>query len=185
MIMLDDVKKAIHSYLNQFPNDVKTLQPFIDDINPSITSRTNFPIHITTSAVIVNLDGRVLHIKHKILKKWLLPGGHCENTDHSLIKASLREAVEETGISSDCLIPVQERNVPIDIDIHEIPNNPEKNEPAHWHADFRFVFRLDSLQKIIIQQEEVTDHAWMSLEEMQMHLLAKKLNDLINQEAKI
>lgn len=185
MILLDEVKKAVHLYSIQFPNDVKSLQPLHDAMSPSITLRTNFPIHITTSAVMVNLDSRIWHIKHKILKKWLLPGGHCEDTDHSLIEASLREAVEETAISSDCLIPIQEGNVPIDIDLHDIPNNPGKNEPAHWHADFRFVFRLDSSQKITIQQEEVTDFAWLSLEEMPMPLLANKLNDLTKQGAKI
>jgi 8-oxo-dGTP pyrophosphatase MutT (NUDIX family) len=68
--------------------------------------------------LILNEEDRVLHIKHKVLKKWLLPDGHCEDTDHSLIHASLREAVEETGIPSDCLIPIQEKNLPLDIDLH-------------------------------------------------------------------
>ena len=182
MIMLEEIKQAIHSYSIQFPNDtIGFLQPLRESLSPYVTSRTNLPIHITTSAVIMNEDDKVLHIKHKILKKWLLPGGHCEETDHSLIDASLREAVEETGIPSDSLIRVQEKNVPIDIDIHPIPSNPEKGEPRHWHADFRFVFRFNESQGIRLQVEEVTDYAWLSFEEMPMRSLAKKLTDLIRQ----
>ncbi|MCH5585216.1 NUDIX hydrolase [Shimazuella sp. AN120528] len=186
MIMQEEIKQVIHLYSIQFPSDnIASLQPLCESMNTSITLRTNVSGHVTTSAVIIDPNNRVLHIKHKILKKWLLPGGHCEETDQSLIDASLREAVEETGIPLNCLHCIQEENVPIDIDLHEIPSNPQKDEPGHWHADFRFVFRLDSSQSIILQEEEVTDYAWLSLEEMPMRLLANKLNDFIIQKTNI
>ncbi|WP_051271375.1 NUDIX hydrolase [Shimazuella kribbensis] len=180
MIMLEELKQSIQLYSIQFPSEnVESLQPLYESLSPHITSRTNLPGHVTTSAVIVDKNDRVLHIKHKILKKWLLPGGHCEDTDHSLIDASLREATEETGIPSSCLIQIQGKNVPIDIDLHRIPHNSKKGEPEHWHADFRFVFRLDSTQEIMLQEEEVTDYTWLSFEEMPMRQLKIKLTDFI------
>ncbi|WP_232331106.1 NUDIX hydrolase [Thermoactinomyces sp. CICC 10521] len=137
------------------------------------------PGHVTTSAVIINDDNRVLHIKHKILNTWLLPGGHCENADSTLVAASLREAREETGIPSDCLKLILPENVPMDIDLHLIPANPRKGEPEHWHADFRFAFRLVSAEKVTLQEEEVTDYAWLPLNQMPMRRLADRLYEFI------
>lgn len=143
-----------------------------------ITSRIHFPGHVTTSAVILNQDFKVLHIRHKFLKKWLLPGGHCEHEDETLMEASLREAFEETGIFSENLKPVLKNNVPIDIDLHLIPYNYEKGEPEHWHADFRFAFFLVSCNNIKLQLEEVTDYAWLSLDQMQMSIVASRLKKI-------
>ena len=42
--------------------------------------------------------GEEVKIRHKTLDKWLLPGGHIEPEDSSLLGASLRELEEEAGI---------------------------------------------------------------------------------------
>jgi 8-oxo-dGTP pyrophosphatase MutT (NUDIX family) len=181
-IPLSHVKEAIIAYTEKFPrSDLQSLQPLLEAINTSddITARTHLPGHVTTSAVILNEENKVLHIKHKILNTWLLPGGHCENADSTLVSASLREVYEETGIPSDCLKRILPENVPIDIDLHPIPANPRKGEPVHWHADFRFAYRLVSIAKVALQEEEVTDYAWLPLEQMPMRGLANRLYDFI------
>jgi 8-oxo-dGTP pyrophosphatase MutT (NUDIX family) len=50
-------------------------------------------------------DGRVLHVKHLALNRWLLPGGHLEAEDSSLLAAAQRELTEETGIPASAVIP--------------------------------------------------------------------------------
>ncbi|QBK13241.1 NUDIX domain-containing protein [Thermoactinomyces vulgaris] len=157
-ILHSEITRSIAAYANRFSvSGMQSLHPLMDVLHHSrdITSRATFPGHVTTSAVIMDEQKRVLHIRHKTLNAWLLPGGHCEKKDRSLIEASLREACEETGISPEQLQPVLPPNVPVDIDLHEIPENPEKGEPPHWHADFRFAFRLQPSAKVIIQEEEV------------------------------
>ncbi|MXQ53769.1 NUDIX domain-containing protein [Shimazuella sp. KC615] len=82
----------------------------------------------------VRNDGKVLHIKHLALNKWLLPGGHCEREDNSLVSASLREIEEETGISSHNLVLLQ--STPLDVDLHIIPANPKKERQNLWYHLF-------------------------------------------------
>ncbi len=102
-------------------------------------------------------DGRVLTIEHRALRKWLLPGGHVEDSDTTLQDAALRELAEETGISSDQVEP--SGDVPLHIDVHSIPANDAKDEPEHLHFDFRFLFRT-TVDAVELQEEEVTNYSW-------------------------
>lgn len=63
--------------------------------------------------------------------------------------------------------------IPIDIDTHPIPDNPKKQEPSHFHHDFRYVFFLDHQQEIALQLEEVS----LQLEEVSQGE-RKKLSEL-------
>jgi 8-oxo-dGTP pyrophosphatase MutT (NUDIX family) len=54
------------------------------------------PVHVTASAVVVGRRGTVLHL-HRLLGRWLQPGGHLEDGE-SPPEAALREVVEETGL---------------------------------------------------------------------------------------
>lgn len=69
----------------------------------------------------------------------------------------MRELVEETGIDPALVTPAGD--APAHIDVHPIPHNTRKDEPAHWHIDFRFVFR--STGDIgDLQAEEVDEAFW-------------------------
>jgi 8-oxo-dGTP pyrophosphatase MutT (NUDIX family) len=93
------------------------------------------PGHFTASALVVSADGsRALLHQHRFLDRWLQFGGHCDG-DADLLRVARREAEEESGIPG--LIPTSHR--PFDLDIHEIPANPARQEPAHLHFDVRFV----------------------------------------------
>lgn len=73
--------------------------------------------------------------------------------------------MEETGIKNIKLHDwhMQNNFLPLDIDTHSIPYSEKKQEEAHYHHDFRFVFVLDNKQDIDLQLEEVSDYAWCDL----------------------
>ena len=128
---------------------------------PDCFQRTCFPSHFTGSALVVNADGsRALLHHHRFLDRWLQFGGHCDG-DEDIVRVAAREAAEESGIEG--LIIASRR--PFDLDIHAIPENPKRAEPAHEHYDVRFVFIApeDAVPKV---SDESHALRWFSPEEM-------------------
>lgn len=105
------------------------------DEAPDCFLRSCFPGHFTGSALVVSADGsRALLHHHKFLDRWLQFGGHCDG-EADVLRVAIREAEEESGIMG--LIITSRR--PFDLDIHAIPENPRRGEPAHFHYDVRYM----------------------------------------------
>lgn len=161
-----DVHNLLQVYLNQFPNEGhQQLLHFLIK-NQQLYIRSNFNGHITASAFIA--DGRakeILLLKHKLYDRYLQPGAHIEKEDASILQAAVREASEETGISKKELIyiPLNAINIPLDIDSHYIPANKNKNEPQHFHHDFRYLFVYTGNKDITLPLSEAKDAKWVSL----------------------
>jgi 8-oxo-dGTP pyrophosphatase MutT (NUDIX family) len=172
------IETVLAVYLGRHPGERPDLLPLQDALAHTAdpTSRSTYPGHITCGAVVVNPDRRVLHIRHRTLDRYLLPGGHVEQPDTNLDAAALRELHEETGLPAETVEPVHELDgTPLDIDVHQIPANLEKGEPAHWHFDFRFAFVAQSGPSILLQTAEVTEHRWFTYDRMPSVALATKL----------
>lgn len=159
----DHIRTTLAEYADAHPEDKHALAPLTEllDRGADVTSRKEFRGHVTAGAVLVNDRGEALFIHHNALDKWLTPGGHLEPEDTNLLGAALRELVEETGVTLS-LAPVQ--STPVHIDVHPIPANDSKGEGAHWHADFRYVFRATGDQEVTLQEEEVSGYAWRSVD---------------------
>jgi hypothetical protein len=72
-----------------------------------------------------------------------------------------REALEESGIPGlTALSPI-----PFDLDIHAIPANPKRGEPAHHHFDIRFLLTAPSGACFVVSEESLALR-WFTLEEM-------------------
>nr|WP_241251785.1 NUDIX domain-containing protein [Candidatus Protofrankia californiensis] len=164
-ITADHIRITLTIYLDAHPEEKPDLAPVLDllDTGGDITSRTEFRGHATVGAILADTDGRILHIHHRALDTWLLPGGHLETEDTSLLDVALRELAEETGIPADAVTPAEEH--PIHIDVHPIPANDAKGEPDHQHFDFRFLFRTTTDVRQL-QTEEVTDATWRKLDSL-------------------
>jgi 8-oxo-dGTP pyrophosphatase MutT (NUDIX family) len=95
----------------------------------------SLPLHLTASALIVHPEsGRVLLRWHRRQQAWLQVGGHGDPGESDPLAIALREAEEETGLTDLTPWPDgQLRHVAV------VPVPAGGNEPAHEHADLRFV----------------------------------------------
>ena len=93
------------------------------------------PLHITASALVVHPpSGRVLLRWHERQLAWMQVGGHADPGERDPLAVALREGREETGLTD--LEPWPDaalRHVVI------VPVPANDCEPAHEHADLRFV----------------------------------------------
>ena len=162
MISKDDLLGAITTYCERFPqkNDyVAHLRQLIAG-GAECLSRKEFRGHVTCSALVLGSDEKILMIHHRTLDRWLLPGGHIETRDISLLTAAARELSEEVGVAFDEIsAPVLWAEVPVHIDRHTIPANTGKQEPEHEHWDFCYRLCVDRFAAAL-QDAEVSDFKW-------------------------
>ncbi|MEU8544823.1 NUDIX domain-containing protein [Streptomyces sp. NPDC048717] len=175
------IRETVEAYLSRHPGERDILTGLLAALDRGLdaTARTTLPGHITCSAVVMDRQGRVLHIRHRASGGlMLIPGGHIEPGDRTLLAAALREVSEETGIAPGALcLTRQALGSPIDIDVHDVGANPANGEPAHRHYDFRFAFYLadDMPPTITLQHEEVSGAQWLPLPEITAPALRAKL----------
>jgi 8-oxo-dGTP pyrophosphatase MutT (NUDIX family) len=121
-------------------------------------SRDQFtPGHITGTALIRHPQKPLfLFMYHRRLQRWLLPGGHVEESDADLAATAAREANEETQVLIDS------RFFPrlAGIDVHGIPPKRKRNEPYHLHHDLIWSFR--ALSEDIAVTDEAPSVLWAS-----------------------
>jgi 8-oxo-dGTP pyrophosphatase MutT (NUDIX family) len=100
----------------------------------------SIPLHLTASAVIVHpATSRALLRWHERMRGWLQVGGHADPGEAVPVDIVLREGQEETGL--DDLRPwpdAQLRHVVV------VPVPASHREPAHEHADLRFVLATET-----------------------------------------
>ena len=96
------------------------------------------PLHVTASAVVVHPPtGRVLLRWHERQQAWLQVGGHADPGEQDPFTVACREAVEECGLVD--LVAFGSPAEPGLLQVVVVPVPPGKGEPAHEHADLRFV----------------------------------------------
>ena len=154
--------------------------------NPNCFYRTDFnPGHVTGSALLISVDGsKVLMNHHKSLNKWLCFGGHADGSA-DIFDVARREVMEESGIEN--IAPACDGIV--DVDVHPIPANKTKNEPAHEHFDIRYLFRARGSDAFLISEEssalrwcDYEEAMRLGLDDSMKRLLAKWQKRFKNQQ---
>lgn len=145
----DSILQTIDRYLDVFPEEKDRLAELTDKLsNPELDLRLRSTIpegHMCASGIILLPGSKILMLEHKALGIWVVPGGHYDLTDDSLIDTAIRETTEETGIGNVSVHPWHIKNaIPLDIDTHPIPYSEKKNEGAHQHFDFRYILEIDN-----------------------------------------
>jgi 8-oxo-dGTP pyrophosphatase MutT (NUDIX family) len=93
------------------------------------------PLHLTASALIIHPPTRRVLLRwHERQQAWLQVGGHADPGETDLLAVALRESREETALTD--LAPWPHAD-PVHAVI--VPVNAKGDEPAHDHADIRYV----------------------------------------------
>jgi 8-oxo-dGTP pyrophosphatase MutT (NUDIX family) len=96
------------------------------------------PVHVTGSAVVLHPPSRRVLLRwHERMGTWLHVGGHVDPGEISPWEAAWREAREETGLLD--LVPWPDPETPRIVHVAVVPVPAAKGEPAHHHADVRYV----------------------------------------------
>lgn len=135
----------------------------------------NIEKHFCVSVFVYDRESKkFLLVKHKKMGTWVQPGGHIElNEDPE--EASIREVFEETGIKIKLIGERKPRSCD-----YILPLAIQKNivNDGHIHMDFVYAAYLVGDNKLILNEDESTDVAWFTLEEIKS-LLYNTFPDVI------
>ena len=138
--------------------DVARVRALLDG-DPDPWSRAA-PLHLTASALVVDPgSGRVLLRWHQRLRMWLQVGGHGDPGESDPLTVALREAGEETGLPD--LKPWPDDRLR-HLAICHVP--PGKGEPAHEHADLRYLMATDDPAAVRPESPDAPLR-WLTLDE--------------------
>ena len=159
--------------INQYPFDdaseiIQILKGEIE-AGHNLRDHKNYRVHFGTKTFIFDPTySQVLLLHHKGLDMWLQAGGHVDPEDETMVIGAKREGVEETGITELVYQPLDPNSpqTPIDISIHPIPHNPKKQEEAHSHCDFSYVFTTQS-DRVKFDPTESNGSKWISFAEFE------------------
>lgn len=181
-----EARAQLALYLRRFPEEaarVAALSLQLADDPHDPFARSNMRGHVTTSALVFDPTLReTLLIHHRVIGRWLQPGGHHE-PGQTLWQSALREVAEETGVPLEILgaHPGWGQALPLDIDSHAIAANPRKGEGDHWHHDYAYLVVAPREAVLAGQADEVHGVQWLPVEELfeseeqRFRLLAGKL----------
>jgi len=176
------INEVVQQYLAHFPEDKTNLDKLLQQLKSGevLNNRRNFNGHITGAGLVLSADrSKILLIHHNIHQKWLQPGGHWENDESDPLQAAEREIYEETGLHNLQYVPLDAATplVPVYLETHYIAANPAKDEPEHWHHDFRYLF-ISSTEELIPQLDEVAEARWFALDAPEIETVRPIINRL-------
>ena len=162
----------IEKYLQVFPNEKERQLQLLTYLKSyedyELIDWNNFDGHVVASGFIYAKDKeKFLVLYHKDLKMYLYPGGHMNLEDKNPQEAAKRETIEETGICNlEQFMLMNDELIPIDIDTHVIEYNKRLKLPKHYHFDFRYLFLVDKIENIKIDQDELENYQWIGMKEL-------------------
>ncbi|NMN96076.1 NUDIX domain-containing protein [Antrihabitans stalactiti] len=133
--------------------------------------RENVPGHITASSLVMN-EGRthVLLTLHPRVGRWIQLGGHCEESDATIVDAALREAREESGIDELRIDPTL-------LSAHTHPITCSLGVPTR-HLDLRFlVYARDDAQIAISSESD--DLRWWPIDGLPENAERDTISELV------
>ncbi|WBB29700.1 NUDIX hydrolase [Parvimonas micra] len=186
-------KKIFEDYVknNKNEEDLNIICNQLDNKSDrNLIDRKNFTGHFTSSCFVVSKKtNKIILVYHNFLKKYLQPGGHIESTDLNPLETSKRELLEETGIGIEKLTyykaDLLNELVPLNISVHQIPENIIKEEKKHYHYDLQYLFFCEEELDVNIDLGEVNNFKWVSWREFKEMSIYRNIAKKIEKTKKI
>lgn len=163
---MDQLRRVVMEYVpncEQEERDKALMLGFLD-ANADCLTRDNLIAHFTASSWIVNPSGnKVLMVYHRIYDSWSWTGGHADG-EADLLAVAVREAKEETGISSITVAA----DKPVSLEVITVDGHIKKDVyvSSHLHLNLTYLLVADEEQKLSVKEDENTDVQWIPLEEL-------------------
>ena len=160
MLTRKSLISALQAYRSSYPEESSFIPQFLELLkHPRAFHRDHLPGHVTGSAWIIDDSTQyTLLTHHAKLNRWLQPGGHADG-DENIINVAMREAREETGLTSLQLLST----TIFDIDIHTIP--ARNDFPEHLHYDIRILLMVSRSETFTVTDES-HNLSWIRLEDV-------------------
>ncbi|MEU9042786.1 MULTISPECIES: NUDIX domain-containing protein [unclassified Kitasatospora] len=143
-------------------------------------NRGTFPLHFTASALIVHPPTRRVLLRwHVRQQAWLQVGGHGDPGETRPLDIALREGLEETGLAD--LTPWPDAAL-VHLAVVPVPASPV--EPAHEHADLRFLLATDS-PDLARPENPASPLEWLTVEEAQQRTTEDNLRETLTRAARL
>ena len=140
----------------------------------------SLPVHFTASALVVHPESaRVLLRWHQRQGRWLQVGGHADPGETDPLRIALREASEETGLTD--LVPWPDAALRHVVIVH-VPAS--RTEPAHEHADLRFVLATQSPDAARAENQNAPLR-WLSLPEAYQTTSEPNLREMLSRAGRL
>jgi 8-oxo-dGTP pyrophosphatase MutT (NUDIX family) len=134
--------------------------------------REHAPGHITASTLVLDeARENVLLTLHPRVGRWIQLGGHCEESDETVIDAALREAVEESGIPG---LRIDSRL----LSAHTHPITCSLGVPTR-HLDLQFLAWAPN-KSTAVRSDESVDLAWWPVDALPAGAEHETLNRLFS-----
>lgn len=186
---MDTLRTQISNYTPVNQNETSDREVILHciDTYPNILTRENPVCHFTASCWIVNPSHtKALMLFHNIQQAWMWPGGHADG-ESDLAKVALREAHEETSLSS---IHFLDDNI-FSLEIFAVPPHirREKFVSSHIHLNCSFLFKANETEAFKVKPDENSAIRWMTFaeieEQIQKGLMEKHFQRLIDKTKKL
>lgn len=178
-------------------NEIQAFQPYNEqenvdkenflhylDLFDNLYTRENKIAHISASCWIVNEHfDKVLMVHHNIYQSYSWVGGHADG-DHNLLEVALREAKEETGVTSLKRLD----NEIFAIDILPVFGHMKHNQyvSSHLHLNVTYACTCNEKDPLFVKEDENSDVCWIAIDDLetlvnekQMLVVYHKLNEKI------
>jgi 8-oxo-dGTP pyrophosphatase MutT (NUDIX family) len=121
------------------------------------------PLHLTASALIVHpASQQVLLRWHERQQAWLQVGGHADPGEWDPFEIARREGEEETGLTDLVTWPERNPTGPELVHVVVVPVPAKGDDPAHEHADLRYVLATAHPEQARAERPEAPVR-WFSL----------------------
>jgi 8-oxo-dGTP pyrophosphatase MutT (NUDIX family) len=172
--MSDELRRvlAVHRPIDAVEAaDVARLRAMADA--GDVYARTT-PVHVTGSAIVVHTPTRRVLLRwHPRMQMWMQVGGHFDPDERDPLAVALREAEEETGLTDLRAAS----NAPIQIVIVPVPANDI--EPAHEHADLRYVLTTQQPDAIVAESDDARLR-WLTVDDAIAQTTEPNLHELLS-----